>query len=175
MKRVCIIFLLIALVCRISECKNKKEILDEIIRKSVENINQEWIVPVESETGQSKIQKVCDRFVPQRNESKRTACCTPSDVRIVRNVLIHQKELHLFTNSPVGGFPTVDSVKQQATLKFGLPVKSRSEAFDMNKHCKSYFNGTLHVIGRSTVHNVYHASKFFSILFSELSKCLFCS
>jgi hypothetical protein len=165
MKRVCIILLLIALVCKISESKNKKEILDEIIRKSVENINHEWIVPVEAENGQSKIQKMCDRFVPKRKESNRTACCTPIDTRIVRNVLIHQKELHVFTNTPVGGLPTVDSVKQQATLKFGLPVKSRPEAFDINKHCNNYFNGTLHVIGRSTVHNVYHASKFFAMLF----------
>ena len=103
----------------------------------------------------------------------RIVCCTPEDVRHLYNVLFENQKIVGFTdsvNKKKGSdhnlLPSVTSVKKQRKENFNLPLEYRSlkatfqddnRIDGKNSPCKSYFNGTLHVIGASTMHNVYHA------------------
>ena len=99
----------------------------------------------------------------------RIVCCTPEDVRHLYNVLFEDQKVVGFTDLvnqkkiSDHSLPPVTSVKKQRKENFNLPLESRSISPDNllnqgeNSPCKSYFNGTLHVIGASTMHNVYHA------------------
>lgn len=107
----------------------------------------------------------------------RIVCCTPEDVRHLFNVLFEDQKIVGFTDLvnmkkiSDHSLPPVTSVKKQRKENFHLPLESRflnavsEDNFLNNKEknspCKSYFNGTLHVIGASTMHNVYHAGKIF--------------
>jgi hypothetical protein len=156
-----IILFLCVLSC---ESRLNKDVIDGIIRETLKGLPASlWKIPLQKEESckKSSIGRMCDRFPSDSLEKKRSVCCTPIDTRIVRNALIERGELHLFGGSSFEQLPPVNSVKNQATLNFLPPVKVRKEEFDHTKHCKSYFNGTLHIIGKSTVHNVYHAGNLF--------------
>ena len=56
--------------------------------------------------------------------------------------------------------PPIKSVIRRKVTEFSLPVEVRNQNFPI-ADCKSYFNGTLHVIGRQTTQNLYHTSKFY--------------
>ena len=97
---------------------------------------------------------------------KRTGCCQPTDVRHLYNVMISKGKMVFFdgTGSKTGSkaaiplLPKIKSLKTQHTYEFNMPIERTSEFFPP-KQCKKIFEGTLHVIGRSTAKNVYHAGK----------------
>ena len=94
----------------------------------------------------------------------RTGCCSPSDVRHIYNAMIKDEKLVLFKRSATGKvftLPPVTSVKKMERDNFNIPIISEDLRKNENLPCKYYFNGTLHVIGKSTIHNVYHAGNSF--------------
>jgi hypothetical protein len=127
----------------------------------------------------SELQGVC-KHVKDEVDRTRIGCCTPNDVRHLYNAMISKdgkmvmfqkpdtasrtstssslQSFNAIASSKPGGsvLPTISSVKQQAKINFNMPIEYRNEHLDISK-CTRYFNGTLHVIGRSTVKNVYHA------------------
>jgi len=52
--------------------------------------------------------------------------------------------------------PRITSVRLQAQFYFNMPIELSSDSFP-SPQCREVFDGTLHVIGRSTAKNVYHA------------------
>lgn len=52
--------------------------------------------------------------------------------------------------------PPVRSIRLQVESKFNVDIETRTGPLPLSQ-CKEYFDGTLHVVGRSTVKNVYHA------------------
>lgn len=143
------------------------------------------LTSIEKNYKYSEVQGIC-KHVRDENDRNRVGCCTPSDVRHLYNVMISKEgNMVIFQNpdaaadtttststtstvtssksttirgSNKGQLPAISSVKQQAKINFNMPIEYRSEKMDM-RQCTKYFNGTLHVIGRSTVKNVYHACK----------------
>ncbi len=122
----------------------------------------------------SDVQNVCNN-VKKDTDRIRVGCCTPSDVRHIYNVMISQDGKMIIFQNPDSAassrnnklhLPPVSSVKQQAKINFNIPTEYRSEKLDISK-CTRYFNGTLHVVGRSTVKNVYHACKRYTFNFTH--------
>lgn len=98
----------------------------------------------------------------------RTGCCTPSDVKHLFKVLVSDGKFVLFSEKPkTVKLPAVTSVKTQQKIHLNVPVTSINDKYSKSKQCLNYFNGTLHIVGRSTVKNVYHASKY-CIVFSSI-------
>lgn len=123
----------------------------------------------------TEVMNVCDNVKDLSEDAKRTVCCTPHDVRHLHHVKI-QKGKFIFFQDPtstaklVTKFPPVSSVKQQNKMDFNMEVMEvKSEAMQPQQHCDKYYDGTLHVIGRSTVKNVYHASKCCLFITSSLT------
>jgi hypothetical protein len=115
----------------------------------------------------SLVAEVCNSIGKTTDSStnlQRIACCTPSDVRHLFNALFAGNHLISFDQGLKSDvpktLPAVTSVKKQRKENFNIPFEVRRSKDASNlfqSSCKSYFNGTLHVIGLSTVHNVYHA------------------
>jgi hypothetical protein len=113
----------------------------------------------------SSINNICYNL-PGDDHKQRTGCCQPLDVRHLYNVMIEKGKLILFlgdtphTHSSQNArkIPPVMSIKSQSKSYYNMNVEERYGKMPRDE-CKSYFDGTLHVIGRSTVKNVYHASK----------------
>lgn len=107
-------------------------------------------------------QNVCGSVAHTRYNLS-TICCSPTDTRHIYNVLIEDRKLIFFvkkgSSKPVAVLPPVMSTKRQSHINFNLPIEYREGPLEPDRHCKRYFNGTLHVPGRSTVHNIYHACK----------------
>ncbi len=138
-------------------------IVHESIKKTLStwNIRPTAVKPIGYEY--TEMVGVCDRFVDD-NLKKKSVCCTPNDVRHIYNVLIEDRKLIFFDKegSPRGertSLPPVVSVSRQVRQNLDMVIEHRNEPMDVRKHCMRYFNGTLHVVGRATVHNVYHACK----------------
>lgn len=129
----------------------------------------------------SSINKICEPYNKNNNNNltndiiKRTGCCSPSDVRHIYNAMIQEGKLILFKrpnnnyNSSNNNnnyndnnnliLPPVTSVKKMEKDNFNIPINEKYLSFNEKIPCKYYFNGTLHIIGKSTIHNVYHAGK----------------
>jgi hypothetical protein len=111
----------------------------------------------------TQVEEICHglKGTPDYN---RVACCTPNDVRHIYNVLIEEKKMIFFVPDLKAvrkpNLPVVSSVVQQKKIDYQLPIEYREGPLIPSKHCQRYFNGTLHFPGRSTVHNIYHSSKF---------------
>ena len=118
------------------------------------------LVKKERKSEYSEVLDVCN--VPLESSLfDRTGCCTPSDVKHLFKVLVQDNKFVLFSEKPKPiKLPAVTSVKTQQKIHLNVPVLSINDKFSTSQQCKSYFNGTLHVVGRSTVKNVYHASKY---------------
>lgn len=102
-------------------------------------------------------------------DAMRIVCCTPIDVRHLYHVLFEDGKI-LGLNSGSKGkiskvtLPPVTSVKRQRRDNFNLPIDSKNTDYASNQSiCKTFFDGTLHVIGASTIHNVYHAGNAIKI------------
>lgn len=95
----------------------------------------------------------------------RIGCATPNDVRHLYNVKILHGRLVVYLgdddyNRTQWNLPSVRSIIPRKRQASRLPISFVKGPMIPETHCKSYFNGTLHFTGRSTVHNVYHARKF---------------
>lgn len=105
------------------------------------------------------IAPLCSTTISEKDQP--IGCCLPTDVRHLYNVMIRNSKFFVFSNldSEQSGdinIPPVVSVQMQQKRPFSMGVEIVHEPFPSAK-CSSFFNGTLHVIGRSTAHNVYHA------------------
>jgi hypothetical protein len=58
----------------------------------------------------------------------------------------------------VAELPRIMSIVRRKSKDFHMSVVHKAQPFSAAS-CRSYFNGTLHVTGRLTTHNLYHASK----------------
>lgn len=100
----------------------------------------------------------------KEEELGRLGCCAPSDAIYLENVIVKNGKfvVHLGHNHshPAKSYslPGVKSVHMQRPVTFSMQVDQKHGLLSQ-RHCTSFFNGTLHVFGRSTTHNVYHASK----------------
>lgn len=54
--------------------------------------------------------------------------------------------------------PSIPSIVQRKIISFTMKTEGRLEKFPSSL-CKGYVNGTLHVYGRQTTQNLFHASK----------------
>lgn len=59
---------------------------------------------------------------------------------------------------PPQRLPPIVSLVRRQNRPFNMQVERRISNFADAK-CRSYFNGTLHVMGRLTTQNLYHACK----------------
>lgn len=93
------------------------------------------------------------------DDMHRFSCCAPIDLRHMYNVQILDNKVIFFNGKDAKRdivLPKIKSMKFQRAHFFHMEVEERQKNFDL-KDCKEYFNGTLHVIGRGTVKNVYHS------------------
>lgn len=137
-----------------------REVLDETL-----SVFQEKVVVKASHIAGSaftEVREVCHNFLNTADYG-RVGCCVPNDIKHLYNVMIENRKLIFFrpdSSSPgLGTLPPVSTVKAQKKHNFNLPIEYRDGPLIPSKHCTRYFNGTLHIPGRSTVHNVYHACK----------------
>jgi hypothetical protein len=97
------------------------------------------------------------------------ACCEPADVKYLHNARIAGGKIYLHIDHAADGrpanrklrmeklkLPDIVSVHLRAHQKFNMEVIAQTGPFRTSA-CTSYFDGTLHVSGRVTAHNVYHA------------------
>jgi hypothetical protein len=144
-----------------NEILNKQKLISAIINTVlVVNSTTVFKSPEDSKIKYSSMTGVCGDQIDS-DTVKRTACCTPSDVKHLYDVLVHNGKFVLFSDKPQSSvkLPAVTSVKTQQKVNYNVDIEYRNEAFVPLTHCTSYFNGTLHVVGKSTIKNVYHASK----------------
>ena len=84
--------------------------------------------------------------------TKRIGCCKPTDTRYIWNTKVDRGAFHLYTEHKAD--KEIPKVKE----RFGMSIAYHPQqtALDPAVDCTSYFNGTLHVIGLSTIENVFH-------------------
>ena len=108
----------------------------------------------------SSLQNICDN-APNINVSEnRTACCSPTDTRVLYNVKVDKRKIVMFTDkskTPRRNDTTLPPIlslwrMQLQPYKLQLKIENNTEP----AQCKEYFDGTLHVMGRKTTHNLYH-------------------
>lgn len=109
----------------------------------------------------SFVKDIC-HSLPDNGDKVRIGCCSTRRMKHAYNVLMEGDAIVLFSgglsnHSLPNMLPPIISYKMQREIKFNLPIKVRNEVFDPARHCKVYFPGTLHVVKRSTTHNIYHS------------------
>lgn len=152
----------------------QQRVLSSVIRQTFENEPTLRELSLSTQTSthgnitlhRSSIEQICDRLT-RSHDMGRVICCTPKDNRHLYNVKIENGQFILFdptipkskTNQmDTNVLPPVMTVQRPEKIGFKMPVSYRQAEF-RSEDCKHYINGTLHVVGRSTVNNVYHASK----------------
>lgn len=149
-------------VCK--KATGRASLIREVLDETLSLFREKVIVKASDISGSifTEIREVCHN-IRNTNDYNRVGCCVPNDVKHIYNVLIENKKLIFFrpdSSSPgLGTLPPVSTVKAQKKHNFNLPIEYRDGPLIPSKHCSRYFNGTLHIAGRSTVHNVYHACK----------------
>jgi hypothetical protein len=98
----------------------------------------------------------------------RLACCEPTDSKYLHNVRFAAGKMYVHVDGPPKksrrklrnqkgpSLPDIVSVQNRAKMTFNVEMVEQSGPF-REAACSSFFNGTLHVNGRVTAHNVYHA------------------
>ena len=100
---------------------------------------------------------------------RRYGCCKGMSVKYLYNVMLEDGNIVLFEGRKfnkstsvalraVTRVPYVQSVLKRKTYNFDWPIEHRKADFNRTK-CKLFINGTLHVVGRLTTNNLFHASK----------------
>lgn len=98
--------------------------------------------------------------IASHENANRIGCCSSKKVKHIYNVLFENNRMVLFSDQPgllPRALPPILSYRMRQEHKYSMPIEVRQEAFDPSKHCKEYFPGTLHVVKRSTAHNIYHS------------------
>jgi len=149
-------------VCK--KASGRASLIREVLDETLSLFREKVVVKASDISGSSftEVREIC-RSLRNSEDYRRVGCCVPNDIRHVYNVLIENKKLIFFrpdSSSPgLGTLPPVSTVKAQKKQNFNLPIEYRDGPMIPSQHCSRYFNGTLHIPGRSTVHNVYHACK----------------
>ena len=110
----------------------------------------------------SSLENICDN-APNKEMRERTACCSSIDTRVLYNAKIENNTIVMFVdkNKKINGnsttlrIPPILSLLHQQLYTYKLRFIRRSNA--ESAQCKEYFNGTLHIMGEKTTHNLYHA------------------
>ena len=100
------------------------------------------------------------------------ACCKPSNVKIMENVMVRNGEFHLYAGHRMHrnkstrllsalALPPISNLYYRQVSKFTMKVNVKYEALHADS-CKSFFNGTLQVSSRWSIHNLFHACTYFS-------------
>ena len=92
--------------------------------------------------------------------TKRIGCC--NSVKYIDSVMVVNGTFVKFVDKydtivPIT-LPRILQQEYKRTWHLSIPVSSQQGLFPSIK-CKSYFNGTLHVSGRKTIHKLFHACK----------------
>lgn len=112
----------------------------------------------------SEIFSMCNRLQfnhEHEYDLYRFSCCAPTEVRHLYNVMIADRKIIYYNKDKIEpnhhlSVPKIKSMRLQQAYYFNMDIVESEQDFQINR-CKSYFNGTLHVIGRGTVKNVYHS------------------
>jgi hypothetical protein len=149
-----------------------QDILNKLLNNPeiIGDLTKEWVTPLRKlSTESSSVETACNRFPVDSKERKRTVCYTSSETRILRNVKMQDNGLTLFnvslderTKDPA--LHPIASKKPQQTVHFTMKLQYDNRIFDRLRFCKSFYNGTLHIVGKFTTHNVYHASMIICLL-----------
>ena len=154
------------------------EILYRSIKKVFDNNNISLNMNMKkSSTYQNNcIKELCTDF-----KNYYIGCCKPIGTRYINNVMIYNKQFITFllnkkemknyqcnntillTNNKL---PPLLSVISGKIIPFSMNININDSDIYPPKTCKSIFNGTLHIFGRSSTHNLFHAST--SLLFTSL-------
>lgn len=116
------------------------------------------------ELSRSTIADLCQDLPFQ--EKKRQGCCVGHQVKYIYNSKLEFNQITVYNaKENYKNLPPIQSSQYQQEIRFQLPIKKVNE--DFNKaNCKSFYDGTLHVFKRSTVHNVYHGGRIKLIIFA---------
>eukprot|EP01041_Mallomonas_annulata_P011839 gene11839-24820_t len=94
---------------------------------------------------------------------KLVGCCKPYNVRYMMNVMIKDGKFIVYDGGPSNNpcskspiLPQIMSSYYRQVSSFTMPVERVFQPLPVNA-CTSYFNGTLHVSSRGTIHNLFHA------------------
>ena len=111
----------------------------------------------------SSIGSMCSGL-ERKEDNDRIGCCKPHNVQYLHNVLVKQKDIVYFRGNSSSHpqrtpklYP-VANVEKRNSKTFQLNVvmvQSNYDPNDRNK-CPSHVGGTLHVMGRQTVGNLFH-------------------
>lgn len=137
------------------------KLLTETIPKSSLPLNHHRLSKNESV---SIISERCDNY--DDSIKSRIGCCYPNDAKLLYNIMIEKKKIIIYLSTEnkqrisneILKLPAIKSLQKQSTSLFNMEVEVRYDTFP-NRLCKSVYNGTLHIVGRSSANNVYHASK----------------
>ena len=123
-------------------------------------------------THYSSMGGVCSNLQSLTNDSQsfhtHYACVQPHGAHYIHNTMISNGKFIVFydnaTHAKLAGnmeLPTIVSMHMQKRYSFSMPMEKRIGVFPppecTGSHSDRYFDGTLHVTGRSTVKNVYHS------------------
>ena len=121
----------------------------------------------------SSIQGLCDHL--HINETDRLACCSkyPLPFYYLHNVKIEDQKLIFYVrnqNEKPPQLPAIISLirRQQHLFNMDIEVREGSSGMDLAS-CSSYYNGTLHIAGRYTTHNLFHVCKYIIIRIDSYS------
>lgn len=122
---------------------------------------------------ESRVEDPCFSL-QHESDRQRIACVAGRRTRHLYNVLFQSNQIVLFGEKSrlQVALPHISSSKMQSERKFNLPIAVRPGPFDEKRVCKSYFNGTLIVVKRSSQHNVYHSGNQSDIPIFDSSKVI---
>ena len=136
--------------------------LDEVFKEGIGNKLSTSI-----QTGGVDLSHIC-ALDDEHNEEYLLGCCKPHNVKILRNVMLRGERFYPLNNH-LGSIyvihsdealPFIRSFFQGKEIKFRMHL-SHKQRFEP---CKKIFNGTLHVIDRATMHNMFHICEYIHTL-----------
>jgi len=110
-----------------------------LLQQIVEEIFRNEKPTSQYNTNGSSVEMICHNL-QNKLDLSRVACCTPSAVRHLYNVLIEDRNIVLYVD-PKQKRHFEDKYVNQTTYEFSMPIELREGPFDEKKHCKSYFDG----------------------------------
>jgi hypothetical protein len=124
-------------------------------------------------TTNTQAEGLCSNLKEPR-ERQRLACCSSVNggVLYLHNVQFASGRIVSFarardnngynldgtSRTPPSALPAINSITRRKVKEFTMRTETKAEALSLS-NCTSYFNGTLHVLGRQTTQNLYHVCK----------------